>query len=597
MKKMLTSELVLQPFNVLKKTFLLTDASKLHGIGWALMQEDEESGKTYLVECGSQSLTDTQKRYAVIELEAMAIFQAIKKLRFYLQGCCFTVVTDHRPLVGIFRKPLNEIDNVRLLRYREALASFQMSVEWKAGRTHLIADALSRYPVFKEDSELDEVNTNLCNRLGEDPLFEPIAQDAGNDSNYQKLVSALRENKHPSTLPSFHPAQSYRNVWERLSLLESDDTVVVLDDVRLVVPERSRKEILRLLHLSHSGISKTRRQAQDSFYWPGMNNEILQLVQNCQQCVELLPSQARTPFVRDEASEPMEAVGSDLFFYKDNWLILVDRKTGYPWARKLRNRTDTKAVTDCLEAICLEYGLPKRIRTDGGPCFRDSFKAWCKKWNIKHELSSARNPESNGLAERAVKSIKHLLSKCLKEGTNFETALMHWRNAPRQNGFSPSFMFFGRNQRTLIPTLPRQDDLSYAEVARRDKVSSNEAYYNERARPLAPLNVGESVVIQNYLDHNRWNIFGFVKERREGSGDSYVIEADGTTYVRNRRFIRPRVTHPGNVTPSLESTVAAIEKEESNVQQPRRSVRVKERRERERSSTPPSPHKKRVRFE
>ena len=147
-KKILTSELVLQPFDVEKKTFLLTDASKLFGIGWALMQESDD-GKSYLVECGSQSLTDTQKRYAVIELEAMAIFQAVKKLRFYLQGCRFTVVTDHRPLVGIFKKPLNEIDNVRLLRYREALASFQMSVEWKAGRTHQIADALSRYPVFK----------------------------------------------------------------------------------------------------------------------------------------------------------------------------------------------------------------------------------------------------------------------------------------------------------------------------------------------------------------------------------------------------------------------------------------------------------------
>ena len=105
------SELVLQPFDVEKKTFLLTDASKLFGIGWALMQEGND-GKSYLVECGSQSLTDTQKRYAVIELEAMALFQAVKKLRFYLQGCRFTVVTDHRPLVGIFKKPLNEIDNI-----------------------------------------------------------------------------------------------------------------------------------------------------------------------------------------------------------------------------------------------------------------------------------------------------------------------------------------------------------------------------------------------------------------------------------------------------------------------------------------------------
>ena len=166
---------------------------------------------------------------------------------------------------------------------------------------------------------------------------------------------------------------------------------------------------------------------------------------------------------------------------------------------------------------------------------------------------------------------------------------MEWRNAPRQNGCSLAFMFFGRNQRTLVPTLPRQEDLSYAEVARRDKVNSNEAYCNERVRPLAPLNVGESVVIQDYLNKNRWSIFGYVKERREGSGESYIIEANGTTYVRNRRFIRPRVTHPENVTPSFDATVAAIEKERANVQ-PHRSVRIKEQHER-------SPPSKKVRFE
>ena len=65
-----------------------------------------------------------------------------------MKGCPkFTVVTDHRPLLGTFRKPLAEIENPRLQRIREKTAGYNFNLEWIEGKSHLIADALSRYPV------------------------------------------------------------------------------------------------------------------------------------------------------------------------------------------------------------------------------------------------------------------------------------------------------------------------------------------------------------------------------------------------------------------------------------------------------------------
>jgi len=74
---------------------------------------------------------------------------AIEKCSYYLKGSpAFTVITDHKPLVGTFSKPLLELDNTRRLqRFREKIMEYNFEVTWAEGKSHLIADALSRAPV------------------------------------------------------------------------------------------------------------------------------------------------------------------------------------------------------------------------------------------------------------------------------------------------------------------------------------------------------------------------------------------------------------------------------------------------------------------
>ena len=103
-KKLLTSPLIVRYYDPALPTSLLTDASSLNGLGFVLLQH-EKDGKTRLVQAGSRSMIDAEKRYAPIEQECLAAVWAIDRCRHFLYGCpTFKLVTDHQPLLGSSRK-------------------------------------------------------------------------------------------------------------------------------------------------------------------------------------------------------------------------------------------------------------------------------------------------------------------------------------------------------------------------------------------------------------------------------------------------------------------------------------------------------------
>ena len=85
LKSKLCRSHLLRAFDFDKKTEVITDASRLKGLGYALIQRTNE-GRPILIACGSRSLTSAEKNYATIELECLAVIWAVKKLRHYLLG-------------------------------------------------------------------------------------------------------------------------------------------------------------------------------------------------------------------------------------------------------------------------------------------------------------------------------------------------------------------------------------------------------------------------------------------------------------------------------------------------------------------------------
>ena len=69
---------------------------------------------------------------------------AIKEFYPYLYGFSFTLITDHNPLTAL--KGLKDVGGW-LARWMIFLQQFQMKIEYKPGKAHTNADALSRRPL------------------------------------------------------------------------------------------------------------------------------------------------------------------------------------------------------------------------------------------------------------------------------------------------------------------------------------------------------------------------------------------------------------------------------------------------------------------
>ena len=93
---------------------LITDASKLNGIGFLFIQTSTADSfvPIKLLQCGSHTLSAAEQNYATIEVKCHGIQWALKKCNFFLRGLhSFSVVTNHWPLVGVFSKPLSTMEN------------------------------------------------------------------------------------------------------------------------------------------------------------------------------------------------------------------------------------------------------------------------------------------------------------------------------------------------------------------------------------------------------------------------------------------------------------------------------------------------------
>ena len=66
---------------------------------------------------------------------------------------------------------------------------------------------------------------------------------------------------------------------------------------RLLIPKKSRKEILDLLHETHLGVHKTKLKARQHCYWPGINSNIENFVLSCNICQQFSSNNTKEPLI------------------------------------------------------------------------------------------------------------------------------------------------------------------------------------------------------------------------------------------------------------------------------------------------------------
>lgn len=191
------------------------------------------------------------------------------------------------------------------------------------------------------------------------------------------------------------------------------------------------------------------RRARGMIFWPGIASEIKQLAHNCEICQEAKPRNPRETLKRhDDGKYVWNKIGLDIFEIEGrNYLVTVDYYSNFIEVDNLTNMTSlSKQVIAILKKHFARYGIPSVVVSDNGPqIVSREFELFLERWKIIHVTSSPVHQQSNGKAEAAVKIIKSLMRKTMKDGRDQFEALLELRNTPRQDtGLSPTEMIFGR---------------------------------------------------------------------------------------------------------------------------------------------------------
>ena len=390
--------------------------------------------------------------------------------------------------------------------------------------------------------------------------WQRIAEETQTDANMRALLETVRQGFHEGTqnLPHIAPYWRYRN-----ALYESDGVVMYED--RVVIPPSLRQHILNVLHAAHQGTSSMEVRARAIVFWPGMTVDINRIRAACHDCIQNAPTQAALPSTpATPPSTPFEAIFADFFKCGGmHYLLIGDRLSG--WSDVFKSAPGTPqagadGLINCLRNCFLRFGIPEELSSDGGPEFASSStRDFLLQWGVRHRISSAYNPQSNGRAEVAVKSAKRLLrSNTGPSGTlnsdNFLQAMLQLRNTPDPDcNISPAEVGFGKPLRDAFSFVNRLEKFSNPHVrptwreawqqkesALRTRFHKSSEALNEHVRPLPPLCVGDKCYIQNQAGNypKRWDRSGTVVQVL--NYDSYNVKVDGSGRVtrRNRRFLR-----------------------------------------------------------
>ena len=555
------SDTVLALFDPSRPTRLETDASRLHGLGFVLRQLHDDSWR--IVQCGSRFLTDAETRYAVIELELLALVWATKKLHVYLFGLeNYEVLLDHAPLIPILnRYSLGAIENPRLLRLREKIQAYNFTAYHIKGKDNFISDALSRAPIRQalpgeeEGEEVSEdnkfvravitrsmaqaANTEYSSSI--DSNLEWVKQETANDETCTLIRRAIKKG-FPRTVRQIHPL--LQPFWGVRNELSESEGLILRNGVQIVIPLNIRKEILSRLHSSHQGIEGTRRRARRSVYWPGINSDISSTVGACTECQQYLPSQAPEPLCSEKIpSAPFVEVSTDLFSESgQSFLVLTDLFTGWPLVHRWYQDPTSGQIINVLKHWFSSTGIPVRLKSDNGPQYSaEEFRQFCEDWNIVHVTSSPYYAQGNSHAELCVKQIKRLVQKVGTDvySDNFLRGMLEIRNTPRSHGKSPAELLYNQPMRSHVPSVPPTPSPQAPQVDQRRRRQRQRAkdLYDRNAQPLPELDLGQRVLVQDHKTQ-LWSHKGIIISK--GPHRDYKVDVGRRkTMHRNRKFIRP----------------------------------------------------------
>lgn len=432
LKTCLVDSPVLAIYSPTDETELHCDASAL-GYGAILLQRKSDN-LFHPISYFSKRTTDAESRYHSFELETLAIINALKRFRVYLEGIRFKIITDCNSLtLTLHKKHINP----RIARWGLELENFNYSIEHRPNQRMRHVDSLSRV------REVSVIEQNSFEQI--------LSVEQGRDESINKIRDLL-ERQMDSTSPfELQEGLVYRKVDEK-SLF--------------YVPSVLEYNVIRANHddLGHFGVEKVYNLITKTYWFPSIRKKVEIHIRNCLKCVQFSPNSGKVegdlhsipkgklPFhtIHVDHLGPLSTTSQK---YK-HIFVVVDGFSKFVKLYPVRSTT-SKETINCLISYFNAYSRPIRLISDRGTAFTSAeFQNFIDRYNITHIKVATASPQSNGQVERFNRLVIPILAKISGENdwnkklTETEFAINNSKN--RTINTTPSMLLFGVDQRGVV---------------------------------------------------------------------------------------------------------------------------------------------------
>ncbi|GKC42424.1 reverse transcriptase domain-containing protein [Tanacetum coccineum] len=412
----------------------------------------DREGKQVPVYFVSRALRGPEINYTPMEKLVLALLSASKRLKRYFQAHTIVVITD-QPIKQLLSS--SEISG-RMLKWKFELEGYDIQYRPRTAiKGQILADFIVERP---EEESPDELMTEPEEVPEPWTLFTDGSScidgsGAGLILTFQRVechichvCSRARTRKHDALIKI--ASTSFAHLSKQVLVEELKEKSINEKEILAVVEEEGNtwmtpiceyltKEILsadkkkaRAIHrkairyimikgtlYKKSFLGPWLRVAKDinRYYWPTIHMDARKLIRECNDCQvhrpvprnpqqNLSPIMSPWPFYKwgiDIAGPFPEGPGKVKFL-----IVAIDYFTKWIEAKPVATITGNQVKKFVWDNIVCRFGLPGEIISDNGKQFRDNpFKDWCEKLCIRQCFASVKHPQTNGLVERANRSL------------------------------------------------------------------------------------------------------------------------------------------------------------------------------------------------
>ncbi|XP_034094911.1 uncharacterized protein K02A2.6-like [Gymnodraco acuticeps] len=364
---------------------------------------------------------EEEVEYLGHRVDAQGLHPVERKVKAIMEAPNTTNVTELKSYLGI-----PQMGSPRVQRWAVHLSAYEYHIVNKPGKNNANVDPLSRLPLSEDVQESETAEQVLMIDLLDDTLVDTAkikhwtAKDVILSQVHGYVLSG-----GPSVTEA--PLKLYHQRREELSVRDG----CMLWGARVIIPNKGREKILKVLHQTHSGMSRS------YVWWPGMDQDVEKEVQSCEECQKHHKSPPSAPLHPWEWPEsPWMIIHVDYAgpFLGEMFLLIVDAHSKWMDIYPVKSATSQVTIEKLRQSFSV-FGLPKMLVSDNGTCFTSAeFETFMKQNGIRHVRSAPFHPSSNGLAERAVQTFKGGMKKvkqCKLDGQGFCSVTASHRTRPQ----------------------------------------------------------------------------------------------------------------------------------------------------------------------